>query len=173
MPECTDVHQQIMFIRYDGFSTTLTLGICKDPSRRRLTPSRVAQKLNPPAVVLTKARVAKGCEKKGTTKSTKKSFSFPWWSSCSSWFKAFMLLRQPRGRDFTSHHTFPTLRYCKGLRKVPMKRPQTRLLSRTGIVQDPPHREVNARAEGYPCRVSSEQSLYAMAAQRLDLLGQP
>ena len=35
--------------------------------------------------------VAKGSEKKGTTKntkSTKKSFSFP---SCSSWFKAFML----------------------------------------------------------------------------------
>ena len=32
--------------------------------------------------------VAKGSEKKGTTKSTKKSFSFPSWPS---WFKAFML----------------------------------------------------------------------------------
>ena len=32
--------------------------------------------------------IAKGPEKKGTTKSTKKSSSFP---SCSSWFKAFMV----------------------------------------------------------------------------------
>ena len=38
--------------------------------------------------------VAKDPEKKGTTKntkSTKKSFSFPFCSSCASWFKAFML----------------------------------------------------------------------------------
>ncbi len=34
-------------------------------------------------------------EKKGTTKSTKKSFSFPLWPSCSSWFKAFMLFATP------------------------------------------------------------------------------
>ena len=45
-------------------------------------------------VILVQERVAKGPEKKGTTKntkSTKKSFSFPSWPSCSSWFKAFML----------------------------------------------------------------------------------
>ena len=30
-------------------------------------------------------------EKKGTTKSTKKSFSFPLCSLCALWFKAFML----------------------------------------------------------------------------------
>ena len=38
--------------------------------------------------------VAKGSEKKGTTKdtkSTKKSFSFPLCSSCPSWFEAFTL----------------------------------------------------------------------------------
>ena len=42
--------------------------------------------------------VAKGPEKKGTTKdtkSTKKSFSFPLCSSCPSWFKAFMLFATP------------------------------------------------------------------------------
>ena len=45
--------------------------------------------------------VAKGSEKKGTTKntkSTKKSFSFPLCPSCTSWFKAFWLfgfLRHP------------------------------------------------------------------------------
>ena len=36
--------------------------------------------------------VAKGSEKKGTTKNTKntkKSFSFPFCPSCTSWFKAF------------------------------------------------------------------------------------
>ena len=40
----------------------------------------------------------KALEKKGTTKdtkSTKKSFSFPWWPSCSSWFEAFMLFATP------------------------------------------------------------------------------
>ena len=57
--------------------------------------------------------VAKGSEKKGTTKdtkSTKKSFSFPSWPSCSSWFKAFMLfatfeavVKGPRGS--ISHRT--------------------------------------------------------------------
>ena len=42
--------------------------------------------------------LAKGSEKKGTTKntkSTKKSVSFPLWPSCSSWFKAFMLFATP------------------------------------------------------------------------------
>ncbi len=34
--------------------------------------------------------LAKDSEKKGTTKSTKRSFSFPSWPACSSWFKAFM-----------------------------------------------------------------------------------
>ncbi len=45
-----------------------------------------------------KESVAKGSEKKGTTKNTKsakKSFSFPLWPSCSSWFKAFMLFATP------------------------------------------------------------------------------
>ena len=52
-----------------------------------------------------------------------------------------------------------------------MKRPQTLLSSCTGII----HRagKVNARADGYPCRMGSEQSLNTMAAQRLDLPGQP
>ena len=43
---------------------------------------------------ISREEVAKGYEKKETTKSTKstkKSFSFPLWLSCSWWFKAFML----------------------------------------------------------------------------------
>ena len=39
--------------------------------------------------------VTKSSEKKGTTKNTNKSFSFPSWPSCSSWFKAFMLFATP------------------------------------------------------------------------------
>ena len=42
-------------------------------------------------IIPVKECVAKGSEKEGTMKSTKKSFSFPLWPSCSSWFKAFML----------------------------------------------------------------------------------
>ena len=47
--------------------------------------------------------VAKGSEKKGTTKdtkSTKKSFSFPLWPWCSSWFKAFMLFATPSDNQY-------------------------------------------------------------------------
>ncbi len=38
------------------------------------------------------------------------------------------------------------------------KRPQTLLSSSTGTVQDPPHREVNAWIDGYPCQMGSVQS---------------
>ena len=50
------------------------------------------------SVIPAREGVAKGSEKKGTTKdtkSTKKSFSFPLWPSCSAWFKAFMLSATP------------------------------------------------------------------------------
>ena len=49
------------------------------------------------------------------------------------------------------------------------KRPQTPLSSRTWIVQDPLHREVNARTDCYPCQMGSAKSLYTMTAQCLDL----
>ena len=39
------------------------------------------------------------------------------------------------------------------------KQPQTPLSSCTGIVQDPLHREVNARTDDYPCQMGSVQSL--------------
>ena len=50
-------------------------------------------------IIPAKEGVAKGPEKKGTTKntkSTKKSFSFPLWPS---WFKAFYFLRHPSARE--------------------------------------------------------------------------
>ena len=49
-----------------------------------------------PFIIPAMEGVAKGPEKKGTTKdtkSTKKSFSFPLCSSCPSWFEAFMLFK--------------------------------------------------------------------------------
>ena len=49
------------------------------------------------------------------------------------------------------------------------KRPQTPLSSCTWIVQDPLHREVNARTDCYPCQMGSAKSLYTMTAQCLDL----
>ena len=61
----------------------------------------------------------------------------------------------------------------QGLREMAIKkRPQTPLPSRTWIVQDPPHREANARTDSYPCQMSSVQSLYTVTAQSLDILRQ-
>ena len=69
--------------------------------------------------------VAKGPEKKGTTKhtkSTKKSFSFPLCSSCPSWFEAFMLFvtTSKAGIHFSPH--IPDLNGDKKIKKTPIKR---------------------------------------------------
>ena len=40
----------------------------------------------------------------------------------------------------------------------------------TWIVQDLAHREVNARADGYPCQMGSVQSLYGMTAKAAGLV---
>ena len=44
---------------------------------------------------LSKRASQKALKRRGTTKNTSKSFSFPLWPSCSSWFKAFMLFATP------------------------------------------------------------------------------
>ena len=53
----------------------------------------------------------------------------------------------------------------KGLREVAIQKRQTPLSSCKWNVQNPFHREVNARTDGYPCQMGSVQSLYGMTAE--------
>ena len=72
-------------------------------------------------VILAKEGVAKGSEKKGTTKSTKstkKSFSFPLCSLCALWFKAFMLFATPSKAGIHSRGGFPASRLSQMVKSL-------------------------------------------------------